>query len=33
MSRVIDALAEIDLERVRKVRRSIPMADHRRLPG
>ena len=27
------ALAEIDLERVRKVRRSIPMADHRRLPG
>jgi deaminated glutathione amidase len=27
------ALAEVDLERVRKVRRSIPMAQHRRLPG
>lgn len=25
------ALAEIDLERVREVRRSMPVADHRRL--
>jgi predicted amidohydrolase len=27
------ALAEIDLDRVDRVRRAIPVAEHRRLPG